>query len=75
MDHCPYCSRTTTRYADGGCANRACSNFRLAIGTEVACSLKGVVVRTHDAHGLSYDVRLDDGTLVTYVPETSLAER
>lgn len=72
MTTCPYCSHDT-RYPDGGCANPSCTNFRLAVGTEVV--VLGTIVRTHDAHGLSYDVRLADGQTLTYVGEADLAPR
>jgi hypothetical protein len=66
---CPYCRRAP-RYPTGGCSNRTCTNFRLALGTTVRASVRGVIVATHDAHGLSYDIQLTDSDeVVAYVPE------
>ena len=74
MDICPYCS-LPLGYSTGGCSNRDCTNFRLALGAKVICSLSGVIINTHDAHGISYDVRLENGEVITYVPEENVAER
>jgi hypothetical protein len=74
-DICPYCG-LAPRYPTGGCGNRACTNFRLAVGARVTCTFTGVIVAAHDAHGLSYDIRLDDERgVMDYVPEAAVAAR